>query len=255
MAKPAFENLEALRRHVQLLEGSRRAAGVLPFGIERIDARLPGGGLTLGALHEVAGRDQGVVDGAAAALFVAGIAARTKGHVLWCLTQADLFAPGLAQAGLDPQRVICVEAGDEKSVLLCCEEALRHGGLGAVVAEVSRLSLTASRRLQLAAENTRTLALALRRWGKVKEAAEFGLPTAAVTRWRIASARSHALPVAGIGTARWRLELLRCKGGDAAEFDVEARYGQAGLALSAPLADRSAAAAVAARRDGFRAAS
>ena len=46
--------------------------------------------------------------------------------------------PGLAQAGLLPDRVIYIEAGDEKSVLVCFEEGLRHGGLGAVVAEVAR---------------------------------------------------------------------------------------------------------------------
>lgn len=45
---------------------------------------------------------------------------------------------------------IGVEAGDEKSVLACFEEGLR-GGFGAVVAEIARLSMTASRRLQLAA--------------------------------------------------------------------------------------------------------
>jgi hypothetical protein len=38
-----------------------------------------------------------------------------------------------------PDRVIYVEAGDEKSVLICFEEGLRLGGLGAVVAEVARL--------------------------------------------------------------------------------------------------------------------
>ncbi len=35
-----------------------------------------------------------------------------------------------------PGRVIYVEAGDEKSILICFEEGLRHGDLGAVVAEV-----------------------------------------------------------------------------------------------------------------------
>jgi protein ImuA len=35
-----------------------------------------------------------------------------------------LFAPALAQAGLMPDRVIYVEAGDEKSVLICFEEGL-----------------------------------------------------------------------------------------------------------------------------------
>ena len=46
------------------------------------------------------------------------------------------------------------------AVLACFEEGLRHGGLGVVVAEVSRLSMTASRRLRLAAESAGTLGLA-----------------------------------------------------------------------------------------------
>jgi protein ImuA len=47
-----------------------------------MDARLPGGALPLGALHEIAGGGNGAIDGAAAALFAAGIAARTRGKVL-----------------------------------------------------------------------------------------------------------------------------------------------------------------------------
>src|ERR1019366_9291428 len=89
-------------------------------------------------------------------------AGRRPGQVLWCVTQQDLFAPALAQAGLVPDRVIYAEAGDEKSVLVCFEEDLRHGGLGAVVAEVARLSMAASRRLQLAAEGSGTVGIAIR---------------------------------------------------------------------------------------------
>lgn len=147
--------IESLRAQIEKIEGrGRRAKSVLPFGIAEMDSRLPGGGLARGALHEVAGGGNGAIDGAAAALFAAGIAVRAKGKVLWCITRPDLFAPALAQAGLMPDRVIYVEAGDDKSVLACMEEGLRHGGLGAVVAEVARLSMTASRRLQLAAEGT-----------------------------------------------------------------------------------------------------
>ena len=76
---------------------------------------------------------------------------RTRGKVLWCFTRADRFAPSLTQVGLSAARVIYVECGDDKTVLACFEEGLRHQGLGAVVAEVARLSMTASRRLQLAA--------------------------------------------------------------------------------------------------------
>jgi protein ImuA len=58
---------------------------VLPFGIKAIDRHLPEGGLALGALHEVAGGGNGAIDGAASALFTAGIAARTRGQVLHVL--------------------------------------------------------------------------------------------------------------------------------------------------------------------------
>ena len=77
---------------------------IVTFGVAAVDARLPGGALPLGALHEIAGGGNGAIDGAAAALFAAGIAARTRGKVLWCLTRLDLFAPALAQAGLNSDR-------------------------------------------------------------------------------------------------------------------------------------------------------
>src|ERR1700739_4827235 len=119
VSRPAIEGLRECIRRLEGAAGCRRT--VLPFGIKAIDRHLPGGGLALGALHEVAGGGNGAIDGAAAALFAAGIAARTSGFVLWCLTRQDLFAPALAQAGLMPDRVIHVEAGDEKSGFLCFE--------------------------------------------------------------------------------------------------------------------------------------
>jgi hypothetical protein len=313
--------LDALRQRLQGLDGgTRRRRAVLPFGVPVIDARLPDGGLALGALHEVAGGGNGTVDGAAAALFAAGIAARTRGRVLWCVTRQDLFAPAIAAAGLAPDRVIYVEAGDEKTLLACFEEGLRHGrglgglhgehsGLGAVVAEVMRLSMTASRRLQLAAESSGAIGIAIRRFpafprtqksntgaklksgaaaedslppcgwvvqyvttmphrttptpspqgggGEIAAAANrtlaseqaagrghppdhlnyfFAQPTAAVTRWRVSALPSAPLPVAGVGRARWQLELIRCRGGEGACFDVEACDAQGRLALSADLA-------------------
>src|ERR1017187_10513400 len=109
--------LQSLRAQIDRIEGRSQPKSVLPFGIAEVDSRLPGGGLALGALHEVAGGGNGAIDGAAAALFAAGIAARTRGKVLWCITRQDLFAPAIAQAGLAPDRVIYVEAGDEKSLL------------------------------------------------------------------------------------------------------------------------------------------
>jgi protein ImuA len=237
--QPAIESLRAQIRRIETR--NRPAASVLPFGLAEIDSRLPGGGLALGALHEVAGGGNGAIDGAAAALFAAGIAARTRGQVLWCVARQDLFAPALAQAGLAPDRVIYVEAGDEKTLLACFEEGLRHGGLDAIVAEVARLSMTDSRRLQLAAESFGAIGIAIRRWRRQTEAADFGQPTAAVTRWRVTALPSTPLPVPGVGRARWQVELIRCRAGESADFEVEACDAQGRLALPADLAHRPAA--------------
>lgn len=235
--------IESLRAQIEKIEGrTLRAKSVLPFGTAEVDSRLPGGGLALGALHEVAGGGFGAVDGAAAALFAGGVAARTKGKVLWCITRPDLFAPALAQVGLPPDRVIYVEAGDDKAILACMEEGLRHGGLGAVVGEVARLSMTASRRLQLAAEGAGTIGIALRRWRRQTEAADFGQPTAAMTRWRISVLPSAPLPVPGIGRHRWLVELIRARAGESADFELEACDDTGCLALPAELVHRPATA-------------
>ncbi len=217
----------------------RADAATLPFGLSAIDAALPRRGLDLASLHEIAGGATGALHGAAAILFAAGIAARTSGQILWCITRPDLFAPALAQAGLDPDRIIIVEAGDEASLLACCEEGLRHGGLGAVVGEIARLSMTASRRLKLAAETSGTLALVIRRWKRDRDTFDFGQPTAAATRWRITALPSSPLPVPGVGRPCWRVELLRSQAGQCADFIVEACDETGRLALPADLADGS----------------
>ena len=232
--------IDQLRQRIERLEAPRRRRDALAFGLDAIDRVLPDGGLAFGALHEVAGGGTGAVHGAAAALFTAGVAARTGGKVLWCLTRPDLFAPAVAQAGLSSSRVIYVECGDDKTVLACFEEGLRHKGLGAVVAEVARLSMTASRRLQLAAESSGTIGIAIRRWRR--QAADFGQPTAAVTRWRVTALPSEALPLPGIRRARWQLELIRCRAGESADFVVEACDAKGCIALPADLVDRPVAA-------------
>src|SRR6185503_8464840 len=103
----------------------------------------------------------------------------------------------------------------------CFEEGLRHGGLGAVVAEVARLSMTASRRLQLAAEGSGTIVIAIRRWRRQADAADFGQPTASATRWRVSALPSAPLPVPGVGRARWLVELIRSRAGECADFELE----------------------------------
>lgn len=232
----------ALRARIARLEGgAERKSAALPFGVPPLDRRLKGGGLALGCLHEVAGGSSGAGDVAAAACFAAGIAARTQGRVLWCIPQQDLFAPGLEQVGLPPDRVIHVEAGDDISVLACMEEGLRHGGLGAVVAETARLPMTASRRLHLAAKESGTIGIALRHWRRQADAGDFGQPTAAMTRWRVSVLPSRPLPVPGVARARWRIELLRARAGDPFDIELEACDGSGHLGLPADMADGPAA--------------
>jgi protein ImuA len=247
--------LNALRRKVRALETEdQRTRAVLPFGVKALDTRLPGGGLVVGALHEVAGGGDGALHGAAAARFAAGILARAEGQVLWCRRQADLFAPALAQVGLPPERLIFADAFDEAGVLATMEEALRTQGLAGVVGEVGKLSMTASRRLQLAAEKSGQMVIAVRRWKRAADAADLGQPTAAQTRWRVSALPSSPLPVPGVGRSRWFLELLRCRAGDAFDIELEACDAKGHLRVPAPLADRSAGADAGAKAGQDRAA-
>jgi len=240
--------LTALRARITRLERGApwRQKPVAAFGIAAIDRHLPGGGLACGALHEVAGAGPEMEHGAAAALFIAGWLARVRGHVLWVLERADLFAPALAGVGLVPHRVVYAEAGNPDAVLLAMEEGLRHPELAAVVGEISgKLSLTASRRLQLAAEASGVTGFALRR-SRRHDDPVLAEPTAAVTRWRLSALPSPPpLPespdVPGLGPAHWRLELVRCRGGEPSSWIVEACNAKGRLRLVADLADRPTA--------------
>ncbi|PCG15414.1 MAG: protein ImuA [Sphingomonas sp.] len=231
-----------MRATLRAIEGDgHRRRPVLPFGAEAIDSRLADGGLRLDALHEVAAATPGMGDDASATLFLAGIAARAWGPVLWVVRRRDLFAPGLYQSGLSPERVLYAEAADDAEVLALMEEGLRHRALGAVIGETRRAAMASTRRLQLAAEGGRTIALLMKRHAR-EDADPFAVPSAAVTRWRIASAPSAPLPVAGIGRARWDVALARQRGGEPFHLIVEACDETGRIALPARLVDRPAAA-------------
>lgn len=241
---PAEARLAALREQVRQIENQRRDTGrfVLPFGIDAVDRRLAEGGLALGALHEAAAQRPTLGDDCAATLFLAALAARLSrregsGQVLWALARRDLFAPGLAGAGLGPNRLIYAECRDDAEILAVMEEGLRHGSLAAVVGEVGRAAMASVRRLQLAAEEGGATALLLRRWRKAGED-PLGVPSSAVTRWRIGCAPASPLPFEGLGRARWRVALERQRGGVPHEWILETPDAEARLALPARSADR-----------------
>jgi len=236
------DQLAALRLQLAALESGGRAPAILPFGIAAFDHGLPWGGLPLGALHEMTGAGGEGEDGAVAAAFLAGILARLAPErpVLWCLARPDLYAPGLAAFGLVPERLILAHAVQDRDILWAMEEGLRSPALAAVVGEMALLSAASSRRLQLAAETSGTTGFVLCR-GNSSAAT-----SSAVTRWRLAALPgSVTSDEPGVGRARWRVELLRCRGGMPAVWEIEAGDMEAGHAtdhvpLSAALADRPA---------------
>ena len=241
-------SLEELRMRIAGIgrggAASRPARPPLSFGIPEIDTRLPAGGLASGALHEVAsaGPDR-TLDA------VAHLHRRDAGAHPWTglsILRAHLFAPSSAVDRSHPDRAHLRRDGRARTVLLAMEEGLRHQGLGGVVGEIEgRVTLTASRRLQLAAGNSGTIAFALRQ-SHPADQADLAEPIAAETRWRITAIPSQpplawALDTPGLGRARWRLDLIRCRGGEPHTWIVEAPNAQGHLGLASDLANRSAA--------------
>ncbi|MDQ2103547.1 hypothetical protein QSG27_12680, partial [Azospirillum sp. C340-1] len=92
------------------------------------------------------------------------------------------------------------------------------GGRG----EGGGLDLTASRRLQLAAESSGVTGILLQ--NASRNAARRSAASAAVTRWRIAPAPSQP-EEPGVGDPRWRAELERCRGGRPGAWLLEWRDG------------------------------
>lgn len=233
--------LAELRASVEIQ--SYGATQALSFGIDAIDSRLAHGGLDASGVHEASPASTTFGDDAAATLFWAGAAARfagDTGHVVWALTRFDLYAPGLEQAGLAPDRTLYVEAKDETTVLAVAEDCLRDGSFAAVVAEVKAADQTATRRLQLAAADGKTPMLMLRRWKKAgRDPLE--APSSAMTRWRIGCAPSVQLGYPGVGRPRWSLELVRQRGGNPFSLIVEACDDTGRLALPSAAPDRAAA--------------
>ncbi len=229
--------LKDLRAHIhrlERLEGVRRTGGpaALAFGIPALDSLWPEGGLPVAALHEV--NSAGPAGFAAASAFAAAAAGRLGRPVLWCATSPDVYAPGLAQVGLPASRLLVVRARAEKDVLAVMEEALRHPALGCVIGETPRLTLTTSRRLQLAAESGAALAFVLRRRPGKDSALE---PIAAASRWRVSAAPSSPHPIPQSGRGRWTLELLRARSGCTGIWNVEVPDAQGYLHLPSALAD------------------
>lgn len=204
-------NLASIARGSRLHPDRRVATG---HGA--LDAALDGG-LARGRVHELFAAEAG--DGPSAAGFAAMLALRTvgpRGPVFWLRTDeaerrgGNIYGPGLAELGGDPDALVLGLAPDSKALLKCAADAARCPGVGALVVECwgkgPELDLTASRRLALAVEQSGVSLFLLRLEAEP-------VPSAAETRWAVSAAPSQALEANAPGPPAFDLELLRRRSG------------------------------------------
>lgn len=217
----AHVDLEALRDQVSRLErgSSPHVSEQFATGSDAIDAAL-GGGLVRAALHEIFA--EAMMDEPAAASFAIALALRASGDkpIVWVrqdfvgLEMGEIYAPGLVELGLSPDRLILVRARDGPSVLRAGEEAARCPPLGAVLIEPwgnpKTLDLVATRRLALAAARSNLPLFMVRAGGTPT-------PSAAASRWSVRSALSRPFPADAPGHPCFTAELLRDRAGAAGQ--------------------------------------
>ncbi|WPZ34837.1 hypothetical protein T8K17_01565 [Thalassobaculum sp. OXR-137] len=198
-ARPDRDALMAEIRRLERAYDTGLPARTAALGCDALAAHLPEGGLALGRVHELVGEARSEVRDAAVFGFACALLARLgDGPVLWCARHANVLggapsARGLASLGLDPARVIFVDAAEEADRLWAMEEGLSVPGLAAVVAELDparRGEVTASRRLQLAAEKSGVTGLILRPRLVTRHGEGDRVPLAVETRWQVTAAPS-----------------------------------------------------------------
>lgn len=191
-------------------------------GLGPVEDAFPGAVFPAFGIHEFISTSR--EDSAATSGFIGGLLSRLtgdRGVCLWISTSRLLFPPSVRAFGVLPDRVIFVDIARERDVLWATEEALKCGGLAAVVAELQEMDFVQSRRLQLAVEKSRVTGLVLRCNPRVVGS------TACAARWRVRSLPSvlaDGLP--GVGFPRWEVELLKVRNGNPGCWPLEWSEGR-----------------------------
>lgn len=210
--------VQKLQTDILRLQGFRPSnSSITDIGLGPIKEAFPNASFPLGAIHEFI--SPCLEDAAATTGFIAGLLASimgSSGTSLWISSARTLFPPALRSFGLQPDHIIFIDLQKEKDVLWVMEEGLKCDTLSAVVGEMKEISFTASRRLQLAVEQSRVTGFILRH-----PAGKLGT-TACVSRWKISSLPSIPIDdLPGIGFPQWRVELLRMRNGRPGVWDVK----------------------------------
>lgn len=212
-----------LQRKIFPLQGYRSVINGSAFdgGLGHIKYAFPNASFPIGAVHEFF--CSGCEDASATSGFIAGILSSLMGATgasLWISTSRSIFPPALQSFGIEPDKIIFIDLLKEKDRLWVMEEALKCNGLSAVIAEMQDIGFTASRRLQLAVEQSRVTGFIIRH-------NPINMTTACVTRWRIkplASEQVNGLP--GVGFPKWDVELLKVRNGKPGRWQLEWREGK-----------------------------
>jgi len=202
------------------------------FGVDSIDTALRGNagvdGLPRAALHELhaASKDDRTSTAAMALLLAQrcrNLVQASGGNerpILWisesgeARRQGRLYPPGLAELGIDPDSITHVDAPDSIAALRAAADGVRSSAMAAVIIELAGkkpkgLDLTATRRLSLSAQKSGVLGLCLRSGSDPDNP----LPTAAFSRWQVATAPSIALEANAPGHSAFDITLLRHRSG------------------------------------------
>ena len=135
----------------------------------------------------------------------------------WTRERGRVLARGAQRYGIDPERWLFVRVEKEAQALWALEEILRAGAADLVLGMVEQVSLTQSRRLDMAARDSGATVALL----KTKEEA-VGL-SCARRRWRVSPLPSapHRWDPRAPGAPRWRAELTRRRDGPTGAWNLE----------------------------------
>jgi len=236
------QHLSRLRRAIAATETLPEEARARLLGVAAVDAML-GGGLPGAALHELSAAPLHLGAAAGFALVLAALAREPQKHTLWITTDfgsletGALYGPGLDQLGLDTERLLIARVTRPVDALFAMEEALKCRALATVVAEFGEApSLTATRRLSLAAKDGGALGLLLCH-------TPTAAPSVARTRWRVAPAPSVPDEFGGLGRPAFALSLTRNRRGPCGSFTLtwdhhEHAFAALSLGVAAAASDR-----------------
>ncbi|MFZ1785369.1 MAG: Error-prone repair protein ImuA [Ferruginibacter sp.] len=195
---------------------------VLNTRLGSIITAFPDNNFPISAIHEFI--LSGPEDMSATTGFISGLLASLMpdtGVSIWISSKNAIFPPALRSFGIKPDKIIFIRLRKEKEILWAMEEALKCKGLTAVIAEVSDLHFTASRRLQLAVEKSQVTGFILHHDPKTLQT------TACNTRWKIKSLPGQIKnKMPGVGHPCWHIELLKVRNGSPGNWQIEFVAGQ-----------------------------